>query len=208
MPPVRMVHAIVWCSPPVRTEECSARQYASHHLNNNCPIAVKVGWSQRLADGTLDGGSGTPDIAPGAVYKTFALKREAVGVKYIACAAKAAGYATGVNNPDWYCSPGESGRNDTCPEVLRTWSGLNATLVDRSGCVGARGVALAQLHGRKRHRLHRRSGQRHSHEPLLERIRELRHKLTAYDAVYVAPAEVPDALLLTGDGPLSRPRAG
>lgn len=46
--------------------------------------------------------------------------------------------------------------------------------------------------------------QRHAHEPLLERVWELRENLTAYDAVYVALAEVLDGTLLTCDGPLSR----
>ena len=46
--------------------------------------------------------------------------------------------------------------------------------------------------------------QRHAHEPLLERVWQLRHNLTAYDAVYVALAEVLDGILLTCDGPLSR----
>ena len=46
--------------------------------------------------------------------------------------------------------------------------------------------------------------QRHAHEPLLERVWDLRDNLTAYDAVYVALAEVLDAVLLTCDAPLSR----
>ena len=46
--------------------------------------------------------------------------------------------------------------------------------------------------------------QRYAHEPLLERVWELRKNLTAYDAVYVALAEVLDSILLTCDGPLSR----
>jgi predicted nucleic acid-binding protein len=46
--------------------------------------------------------------------------------------------------------------------------------------------------------------QRHAHEPLLERVWEMRENLTAYDAVYVALAEVLDGVLLTCDGPLSR----
>ncbi len=49
--------------------------------------------------------------------------------------------------------------------------------------------------------------QRHAHEPLLERVWELRQNLTAYDAVYVALTEVLDGVLLTCDGPLSRARA-
>lgn len=46
--------------------------------------------------------------------------------------------------------------------------------------------------------------QRHSHEPLLQRVWALRQNLTAYDAVYVALAEVLDCVLLTCDRPLSR----
>ena len=46
--------------------------------------------------------------------------------------------------------------------------------------------------------------QRHSHEPLLDRVWELRHNLSAYDAVYVALAEVLDTKLLTCDGRLAR----
>jgi predicted nucleic acid-binding protein len=46
--------------------------------------------------------------------------------------------------------------------------------------------------------------QRHAHEPLLERVWQLRENLTAYDAVYVALAEVLDSVLLTCDRPLSR----
>ena len=46
--------------------------------------------------------------------------------------------------------------------------------------------------------------QRHAHEPLLDRVWDLRKNLTAYDAVYVALAEVLDDVLVTCDGPLSR----
>jgi predicted nucleic acid-binding protein len=46
--------------------------------------------------------------------------------------------------------------------------------------------------------------QRHAHEPLLERVWELRKNLTAYDAVYVALAEVLDGVVLTCDRPLSQ----
>lgn len=41
--------------------------------------------------------------------------------------------------------------------------------------------------------------QRAAHDPLLPRCWELRHDLTAYDAVYVALAELLDVALLTGD---------
>jgi len=41
--------------------------------------------------------------------------------------------------------------------------------------------------------------QRYPHEPLLSRSWELRHNLTAYDAVYVALAEALKAPLLTRD---------
>ena len=45
---------------------------------------------------------------------------------------------------------------------------------------------------------------RHAHEPFLERVWQLRQNLTAYDAIYVALAEVIDGVLLTCDGKLSR----
>lgn len=45
---------------------------------------------------------------------------------------------------------------------------------------------------------------RMTHRPLLERIWELRHSLTAYDASYVALAERLDVPLLTCDGRLAR----
>jgi len=40
---------------------------------------------------------------------------------------------------------------------------------------------------------------RHAHEPLLDRVWTLRHSFSAYDAVYVALAEVLDASLVTSD---------
>ena len=46
--------------------------------------------------------------------------------------------------------------------------------------------------------------QRHSHEPLLRRVFQLRENLTAYDAVYVALTEILDGVLLTFDRRLSR----
>jgi predicted nucleic acid-binding protein len=42
------------------------------------------------------------------------------------------------------------------------------------------------------------------HRPLMHRIWELRHNLTAYDAAYVALAESLDTMLLTADGRLAR----
>lgn len=47
---------------------------------------------------------------------------------------------------------------------------------------------------------------RHPHLPFLPRIWELRHSLTAYDASYVALAELLDAPLLTRDAKLARAR--
>jgi len=44
---------------------------------------------------------------------------------------------------------------------------------------------------------------RHPHLPLLTRIWELRHNLTAYDAAYIALAEALDAPLLTRDARLA-----
>jgi predicted nucleic acid-binding protein len=46
--------------------------------------------------------------------------------------------------------------------------------------------------------------QRHAHEPFLERVWELRDNLSAYDAVYIALAEVMDTTVLTMDARLSR----
>jgi predicted nucleic acid-binding protein len=45
---------------------------------------------------------------------------------------------------------------------------------------------------------------RYPHAPLRERVWELRHRLTAYDAAYLALAEaLDDTVLLTGDGGLA-----
>jgi predicted nucleic acid-binding protein len=44
---------------------------------------------------------------------------------------------------------------------------------------------------------------RYPHDPFLPRIWELRHNVTAYDAVYIALAEALDAPLLTGDATLA-----
>ena len=45
--------------------------------------------------------------------------------------------------------------------------------------------------------------ERHGHQPLLKRIWQLRHNLTAYDAAYLALAESLDAPLLTRDSALA-----
>jgi predicted nucleic acid-binding protein len=45
---------------------------------------------------------------------------------------------------------------------------------------------------------------RHPHEPLLQRVWQLRSNLTAYDAAYVALAEALDATLVTCDARLGR----
>jgi predicted nucleic acid-binding protein len=45
---------------------------------------------------------------------------------------------------------------------------------------------------------------RHPHEPLLERVWQLRANLTAYDAAYVALAETLKATLVTCDSRLGR----
>jgi predicted nucleic acid-binding protein len=47
---------------------------------------------------------------------------------------------------------------------------------------------------------------RYPHDPLLGRVWELRRSVTAYDAVYLALAEVLEAPLLTLDGRLARSR--
>lgn len=45
---------------------------------------------------------------------------------------------------------------------------------------------------------------RHGHEPLLERVWQLRHNVTAYDAVYLALAEALAAPLVTRDRALMK----
>ena len=46
--------------------------------------------------------------------------------------------------------------------------------------------------------------ERHSHQPLLNRVWQLRNNATAYDAAYVALAEGLDAVLITLDSALCR----
>ena len=46
--------------------------------------------------------------------------------------------------------------------------------------------------------------ERYPHRPLLARVWELRPNLTAYDAAYIALAELLEAPLLTSDGALAR----
>ncbi len=46
--------------------------------------------------------------------------------------------------------------------------------------------------------------ERYSHTPLLDRIWELRHNFTAYDATYIALAEATGAILYTTDRKLSK----
>jgi predicted nucleic acid-binding protein len=52
--------------------------------------------------------------------------------------------------------------------------------------------------------LHALDLERHAHEPFLERVWELRRNLTAYDAIYIALAEVLDTVVLSCDRRLSR----
>jgi predicted nucleic acid-binding protein len=83
---------------------------------------------------------------------------------------------------------------DTC----RTWRcrGRPGTPPLREGRRTGRGVALEDLHALDL--------QRHAQEPLLDRVWELRHNLSAYDTVYLALAEVLDTRVLTCDGRLAR----
>lgn len=68
----------------------------------------------------------------------------------------------------------------------------------RDGEVGASGAEAAIS------ALHALDLQRHSHEPLLDRVWELRHNMSAYDAAYVALAEALNARLITCDGRLAK----
>lgn len=69
---------------------------------------------------------------------------------------------------------------------------------ERDGDIGARDAAAALDEFRAL------DLQRCAHEPLLSRVWALRQNVTAYDAVYLALAEVLDATLLTCDVRLSR----
>ena len=63
---------------------------------------------------------------------------------------------------------------------------------------------IDERHGRDSYRdLAALSIKRHGHQPLLERIWQLRHNLTAYDAAYLALAESLGAPLLTRDSALA-----
>lgn len=46
--------------------------------------------------------------------------------------------------------------------------------------------------------------ERHSHDLFLDRIWQLRHNVSAYDAAYVALTEALSTVLVTGDGRLAR----
>ena len=46
--------------------------------------------------------------------------------------------------------------------------------------------------------------ERYPHTPLLDRVWQLRHNVSSYDAVYVALAEALSVPLVTGDGRLAR----
>jgi predicted nucleic acid-binding protein len=46
--------------------------------------------------------------------------------------------------------------------------------------------------------------ERYEHAPLLDRIWELRHNFTAYDAAYIALAEATDSVLYTCDAKLAK----
>ena len=46
--------------------------------------------------------------------------------------------------------------------------------------------------------------ERYAHTPLLDRIWELRHNFTAYDAAYIALAEATNSVLYTSDPKLCR----
>ncbi len=46
--------------------------------------------------------------------------------------------------------------------------------------------------------------ERHAHEPLIDRVWDLRDNVSAYDAVYLALTEALDAILLTSDKALAR----
>ena len=68
----------------------------------------------------------------------------------------------------------------------------------RRGLLSAAHGALALTHWRAL------DLERYAHEPLLDRVWQLRNNLSAYDAVYVALTEALEAVLVTGDRRLLR----
>ena len=75
------------------------------------------------------------------------------------------------------------------PETLNALRrlALGGKITDRRATEAARDLAAARL-------------VRYGHAPLRERVWDLRHDLTAYDAMYLALAEaLDDVVLLTGD---------
>ena len=70
---------------------------------------------------------------------------------------------------------------------------LSGSLEEGRGSTAIRDLRLVPLH-------------RYAHDLLLGRIWELRHSVTAYDACYVALAEVLGAPLVTRDAALARTR--
>lgn len=75
-------------------------------FTNSCPIAVVIGWSARMPNGTLDGGEASRAVPPGGTYNTFLLQKTATGIRHIACSAKSPGFRAVASEQDWYCSPG------------------------------------------------------------------------------------------------------
>jgi predicted nucleic acid-binding protein len=75
-------------------------------------------------------------------------------------------------------------------QVLRRFAGRGELTADR-GCEALEDLADLPL-------------TRYPHGPLLERVWELRHSVSAYDAAYIALAEALDAPLVTCDGRIAR----
>jgi predicted nucleic acid-binding protein len=79
------------------------------------------------------------------------------------------------------------------PETLNALRGMarGGNVTEQRATEAARDLAGARL-------------VRYGHAPLRDRVWDLRHELTAYDATYLALAEaLDDAVLLTGDGGLA-----
>ena len=56
----------------------------------------------------------------------------------------------------------------------------------------------------RRHRIAPEERRRHGHMGVLDRVLSLRHNFSAYDASYVALAELLDAEIVTADAPLAQ----
>lgn len=74
-------------------------------FQNNCPIAVVIGWCEVAANGTCKSSGGTRSIPPTGTYRTNVLSKETVSIRHLGCSDQATGYDTSPGKPEWSCGP-------------------------------------------------------------------------------------------------------